>query len=79
MILDSKIIQSETTNDPIRIIAVQERTCFGISHMIHKALGNLFDVSLLKSSVFLILALAHLCYAIAWMTPYMYMPSKCNE
>lgn len=81
MILDTKTIQSSarTTNTPIRMAAVVEDTgtCFGISHLIHKALGKLFDVSLLKSFVFCLLASACLCYSLAWMTPYIFLPSEC--
>lgn len=79
MILDPKTIQSsaQTVNSPIQMeLMDEERTCFGISHMMQKALGNLFDVSLLKSSVFCLLAAACLCYSLAWMTPYIYLPSE---
>lgn len=81
MILDPKTIQSsvQTTNSPIRMAGRSDDsgTCFGISHLIHKALRKLFDVSLLKSFVFCLLALACLCYSLAWMTPYMFLPSEC--
>lgn len=75
MIHDLKATPSSahTMNTPKRFI---EETRFGISHMIHNALEKLFDVTLLKSFVFLMLASAHLCYAFAWMTPYIYLPSE---
>lgn len=79
MVLDAKTIQSShTTNFTSQMVTGHEntRTCFGIPHMIHNALGKLFDVSLLKSYVFCILALACLCYSLAWMVPYIYLPSK---
>lgn len=72
MILDSKMMQSQSTHLPpsqIPIVTVQKKTshCFGISHMIHNALINLFDVSLLKSSVFCLLASVCFCYVRSYM------------
>ncbi len=80
MILDPKTIQSsvQTTKSPIQTLTFYEptRTCFGVPHMIHKALENLFDISLLKSVVFCLIALACLTYALAWMTPYIYLAGE---
>lgn len=78
MILDTKTMKSSIVvpNSAIQSLAVHEHTtCFGIPHMIHNALGKLFDMSLLKSSVFCILAFACFLFSVAWMTPYMFMPS----
>lgn len=76
MILDPKTIQS-TTSSPNQI-AIEENTsrCFGISYLIHKALGKLFDISLLKSFVFCLFTTACFCYSLAWMTPYIFLPSE---
>lgn len=79
VILDSKaLFDSKTTLIQTGVVTqpANTRGCFGISHMIHNALGKLFDFTLLKSFVFCILAVACFCFAFAWMTPYIFLPGE---
>lgn len=76
MILDADKMLS---TDDAEIIEFHEDTgpCLGVPHIIHKVLGNLFDVSLLKSSVFCVLALSCLCYALGYIVPYVFLQREC--
>ncbi|KAJ6645605.1 Monocarboxylate transporter 14 [Pseudolycoriella hygida] len=78
MMLDPETVQLSKRFLSPRMQVVDEDTlrCFGIPHMIQKALRNLFDVSLMKSFVFCTLSAACLCYALAWITPYVYLPKR---
>lgn len=76
MVLDPQIIHSSIESAAVASkfsIQQKSRTCFNISHLMHKALSNLFDFTLLRSMVFCLLAMACLCYSLAWMTPYLYI------
>lgn len=82
MIIDPNMIRTsidKTSRSQSKVIQTHDESnaCLGISHLVQKALKNLFDVTLLKSVVFCILALACCCYALVWLTPYSYLPSRC--
>lgn len=80
MILDpEKILPSEDSKYPLEYFDEETRTCFGVPHMIHKVLENLFDVSLLKSTVFCSLVCSCFCYSLGYITPYLYLQRECTS
>ncbi|XP_037033589.1 monocarboxylate transporter 9-like isoform X2 [Bradysia coprophila] len=78
MVLDPEMILPMEASKHSNAIEFHDdtSTCFGVPHIIHKVLGNLFDISLLKSTVFCTLALSCFCYALGYMTPYLYLQQR---